>query len=136
MFNAVNVMGEAILLVLWFGTTLYLGLKLQKEREDRENHAWWLSDLKECIHAIEWEFHSKCEKIAEEEFSKPTLNKYQYDVRIRGLEEAYKNNLIDRVISLHRVRVTTIPNHLEREYLRNISDISYTFQYFGNLYHQ
>ena len=129
-------MGEAILLTLWFGTTLYLCWKIENERKERENHAWWLSDLKECIHAIECEFRSKCEKISEEEFTKPTLNEYQYVVRIRELEEAYKNNLIDRVISLHRVRVTTIPNHLEREYLRNISDISYTFQYFGNLYHQ
>lgn len=129
-------MGEAILLTLWFGTTLYLCWKIENERKERENHAWWLSDLKECIHAIECEFRRKCEKISEEEFTKPTLNEYQYVVRIRELEEAYKNNLIDRVISLHRVRVTTIPNHLEREYLRNISDISYTFQYFGNLYHQ
>lgn len=96
----------------------------------------WLFDVRESIHSIECEFRWKCEKIAEEEFSKPSFDEYRYSVRIRELEEAYKNNLTDRIIALKRVRVTTVPDHLEREYLSNISDISYTFRYFGNFYHQ
>jgi hypothetical protein len=130
------VMGESILLLLWVATTIFLGVKIETDRKNRESHEWWLSEVKECIHSIECEFRHKCEKIAEEEFSKTTLNEYQYSVRIRELEKAYKNNLTDRVIAFKRVRITTVPDHLEQEYLRNISDISSTFRYFGNLYHQ
>ena len=129
-------MGESILLILWVTTTIFLGLKIENDRKNRESHAGWLSDVRESIHTIEWEFHRKCEKIAEEEFSKPSFDEYRYYSRIRELEEAYKADLTDRIIALHRVRVTTVPDHLEREYLSNISDISYTFRYFGNLYHQ
>ena len=129
-------MGESILLILWFVTTMFLGFKIENDRKNRESHAGWLSDVRESIHTIECEFRRKCEKIAEEEFSKPSFNVNRYDIRIRELEEAYKTDLTDRIIALHRVRVTTVPEHLEREYLSNISDISYTFRYFGNLYHQ
>lgn len=129
-------MAEAILLILWIGSTIFLGLKIENDRNNRESHMWWLSEVKECIHCIECEFRRKCEKIAEEELSKPSFDKYRYGGRIEELEEAYKKDLTDRVIAIKRVRVTTIPNHLEKEYLRNISDISYTFRYFGNLYHQ
>ena len=129
-------MAESILLVLWIGTTIFLGLKIENDRNNRESHAMWLSNVRDSIHTIECEFHRKCEKIAEEEFSKPSFDEHRYSGRIWELEEVYKNNLTDRVIALHRVRVTTVPEHLEREYLRNISDISYTFRYFGNLYHQ
>lgn len=129
-------MGESILLILWFATTMFLGFKIENDRKNRESHAGWLSEVRASIHTIEWEFHRKCEKIAEEEFSKPSFNGNRYNIRIRELEEAYKTDLTDRIIALKRVRVTTVPEHLEREYLSNISDISYTFRYFGNIYHQ
>lgn len=129
-------MGESILLILWVATTLFLGIKIENNRKNRENHAMWLSDVRDSIHTIECEFRRKCEKIAEEEFSKPSFDEHRYSGRIWELEEAYKTDLTDRVIALHRVRVTTVPDHLEQEYLRNISDISSTFRYFGNLYHQ
>jgi hypothetical protein len=129
-------MSEAILGISCFALIMYIVIRDYKTRNDRENHEWWLSEVQLCIHSIECEFLHKCEKIAEEEFSKTTLNEYRYSVRIRELEEAYKVDLTDRIIALHRVRVTAVPDHLEQEYLRNISDISSTFRYFGNLYHQ
>lgn len=129
-------MGESILLILWVVTTIFLGVKIETDRKSRESHEWWLSEVRECIHSIEYEFHRKCEKIAEEEFSKATFDEYRYSKRIWELEDTYKANLTDRVSALKHVRVTTVPDHLEREYLRNISDISSTFRYFGSLCHQ
>ena len=129
-------MSEAILGISCFALIMYIVIRDYKTRTDRESHEWWLSEVRECIHSIECEFRRKCKKIAEEEFSKTTFNEYRYSKRIWELEDTYKTNLTDRVSALKRVRVTTVPDHLEREYLRNISDISSTFRYFGSLYHQ
>lgn len=126
-------MGESILLVLWFGTTLYLGLKLDKERKDRENHEWWLSDVKDCIHSVEHEFQYNCEKIAMEEFSRQSFNKHKYDTRIRELEKSYKEDVTNKVIALKRVRVTMIPEHIVREYNGNIEKTADTYRFFGDL---
>lgn len=126
-------MGEAILLALWVGTSVFFICREEKAKNDRESHAWWLSDVRASIDTIECEFRRLCKKIAEEEFSKPSFNEYRYSSRIRELEEAYKTDLTNRIIALHRVRVTTVPDHLVREYEINISNIAYTFRYFGNI---
>ena len=84
-------MAEAILLVLWVGTAIFLGCKIEIERKDRKSHEWWLSDVKECIHDIESEFLWQCREIAKEEFSKLRYNECKYSIRIGELEKTYKN---------------------------------------------
>lgn len=129
-------MADAILLALLIGSICFFGIKMENDRQSRESHAWWLSDVRSCIVSIEAEFRRKCKKIAEEEFSKQSFNESRYRSRIRDLENSYRYDLTDRVIALKSVRVTTIPDHLEQEYIRNISDISDIFLYFGDLHHQ
>lgn len=128
-------MAEAILLVLWLGTLFFFGLREEKKRKDRENREYWLSEVKECIHSIEHEFRWDCEKIAESLFNK-SIGEYKYSVKISELEKSYKNDLTEKVVAKKRVHVTTVPNHLVKEYERNISDIADVFRYFGNLYQQ
>ena len=126
-------MGEAILLALWFGTTIFLGCKIEHDRRKRASHEWWISDVKDCIHSIESDFQWNCKKITEDEFARQRFDEHRYRIRIRELEEKYKNELTEKVIAQKRVTVTTIPEHLVREYERNISNIADTFLYFANL---
>lgn len=126
-------MGEAILLTLWLGTTLFLGYKIDSDRKNRKSHEWWLSEVKDCISSIEGEFRCNCEKITEEEFTRQRFDYYKYIGRISELEKKYKNELTEKVIAKKRVTVTTVPEHLAREYESNISDIAYTFRFFARL---
>lgn len=126
-------MVEAILLTLWLGTALFLGYKIDSDRKNRESHEWWLSEVKDCISSIEGEFRCNCEKITEEEFTRQRFDYYKYIGRISELEKKYKNELTEKVIAKKRVTVTTVPEHLAREYESNISDIAYTFRFFARL---
>ena len=126
-------MGESILLLLWVGTTIFLACKIERNKKAQESHEWWLSDLKGCIHSIESDFRQNCEKITEDEFARQRFDEYRYSIRIRELEEKYKNELTEKVISQKRVTITTVPEHLVREYERNISIIAGTFCYFARL---
>ena len=85
-------MAEAILLVLWVGTTIFLGCKIDSDRKKRESREWWLSDVKGCIHSIESDFRRNCKKITEDEFAQQRFDKYRYSIRIRELEEKYKTS--------------------------------------------
>lgn len=125
-------MGTALLLVLWVSTTIFLCLKIESDRKKREQREWWLSDVKDCIYSIEREFQWNGKKITEDEFARPSFDEHRYRIRIRELEEKYKNELTEKVIAQKRVTVTTIPEHLVREYKRNISNIADTFLYFAN----
>ena len=126
-------MGESILLLLWVGTTIFLGCKIGSDKKQREDHDWWLSDIKECIHSIQSDFKHNCEKITDDEFAQQKFDEYRYSIRIHELEEKYKNELTEKVIAQKRVTITTIPDHLVREYERNISNIADTFLYFARL---
>lgn len=126
-------MVEAILFTLWVGTTIFLGCKIESDRKKRESHEWWLLEVKGCIHSIESDFRRNCEKITEDEFARPRFDEYKYSIRIRELEETYKNELTEKVIAQKRVTITTVPEHLAREYERNISNIADTFLYFASL---
>lgn len=126
-------MGEAILLALWAGTSLFFICREIKTKDDRESHEWWLSEVKDCISSIEGEFRCNCKKITEEEFTRQRFDYYKYSGRISELEEKYKNELTEKVIAKKRVTVRTVPEHLAREYERNISDIAYTFRFFARL---
>ena len=126
-------MAEAILLVLWVGTTIFLGCKIDSDRKKRESREWWLSDVKGCIHSIESDFRRNCKKITEDEFAQQRFDKYRYSIRIRELEEKYKNELTEKVIAQKCVTITTVPEHLAREYERNISNIADTFLYFASV---
>lgn len=125
-------MAEAILLILWVGTTIFLGWRIESDRKGRESHEWWLSDVKECLNSVQCEFWRRCQEIAEEEFSKLRFNECKYSARIGELEKAYKEEAVEKVNAQKRIYITTVPEHLIREYNRHISDIADTFRYFGN----
>ena len=125
-------MAEAILLVLWVGTSLFFIWREKKASDDRESHEWWLSEVKECIHSIECEFRRNCQKIVEEDFS-TKRTEHRYYVRIEELKDKYKEELTEKVVArMGKYRVKSIPEHVAREYERNISEIAYTFCNFGN----
>lgn len=126
-------MGESILLLLWVGTTIFLACKIESNKKAQESHEWWLSDVKGCIHSIESDFQRNCEKITEDEFARQRFDEYRYSIRIRELEEKYKNELTEKVIAQKRVTITTVPEHLVKEYEINISNIADTFRYFARL---
>lgn len=126
-------MGEALLLGLWIGTILILGYKMEHDKNARESHEWWLSDVKSCLRNIECEFRQNCEKIIEEELARRNFDECRYRERIGELREKYLREMTEKAISLKRARITTIPNHLATEYEKNISDIADTFRYFGSL---
>ena len=126
--------GEVILLIICVGSWLFWGMKEHINRKKREGYEWWLSDIRECIHSIECEFRRNCQNIAKNRLSQKRLNDFEYYDAIRTLEKKYKEELTDRIIAQKRVRVTTIPESLVREYERNISDIADTFIFFWNLY--
>lgn len=125
--------GEAILLVAYFGLFMYVCIRDIKTHQDRKSHEWWLSDVRDCIHSVECEFRRNCLKIAEEEFSQQKYSEYKYNVRISELKEKYKEELTEKIVIQKRVNITTVPEHLIREYERNISEIADTFCDFGNI---
>ena len=128
-------MGEALLLALWLGTTIFLGCKIERGRKERESREWWLSDVKGCISGIKGDFRRDCEKIAENEFSRQIFDECRYSNKIRELEEKYKGELTEKVIArMGKYRVKSVPEHLIREYECNISEIADLFRYFGKLH--
>lgn len=133
-------MAEAILLVLWVGTALFFICREKKAEDDRKNREWQLSEVKECIHSIENEFRWRCQEIAEKEFSqyrKPLCNfdsaLNRYTKAVRELKEIYTNDLQKKLVArMGKYRITSVPDDLEREYKRNISEIADTFCDFGD----
>ena len=130
-------MAEAILLVVCFGLVMFIGIRETKARQDRENREWWLSEVRECIHSIEFEFRCDCQKIIENAFSERNVMGGiiigEYRKEITALELEYKNDLNEKTIArMGRCRITSVPEHLAKEYERNISEIADTFRYFGN----
>lgn len=111
---------------------MYIGIRDYITRNERESHEWWLSEVKECMHCVECEFQMGCQLLAEKHLSHKRFN--EYAVKISELEALYKKDLTEKIIAQKRgIRVTTLPDHLVREYNRNISVIADTFRYFGNM---
>lgn len=143
-------MGEAILLMLWFGFTLFLIIKEKHDRDTREGREWWISEVRECIHSIELEYQSKCEKITEKYFEKYIdvigLNGYrliseerlnlilsEYRSRINELKDDYLQSVIERIVERKgKYFITSMPAYLEKEYETDISRIADTFYEFHN----
>lgn len=127
-------MGEAILLSLWFATTLFLIYKIEHDKENRESHEGWLSDVRDCMRGIECEFQQNCQKIIEEEIARQQFNISKYLTRISELEKNYKQGLTEKIVArMGKYFIKTVPEHLAKEYERNISHIAYTFRYFGSM---
>lgn len=130
-------MGGTILSALLFvALIIILAYQSQKER-DRESHEWWLSELRECIHSIERHFNRECEKIITDAFSgrnikgEVVIGKYYEE--ITALKEEYKNNLYEMVVLRKgNYFLTSVPECLEEEYERNISNIADNYRYFGD----
>ena len=106
--------------------------KSEKEKEDRANHASWAFDVRAVIHGIEYEFRTECQDALDFErnfMGKIIIDKYRQ--KIYELKDEYKNSLYEKVVArMGKNRVGTIPEYLEREYERNISDIADTFLHF------
>lgn len=130
-------MAETILLVLWVGTSLFFICREKKASDDRESHEWWLSEVKECMHSIECNFRRDCKKIIDNAFSKRNVIGGiiigEYRKEITALEKEYKDNLNEKAIARKgKHSISSVPEYLEREYERNISEIADTFRYFGD----
>ena len=130
-------MTEAILSALWVGTALFFIIREIKVKEHRESHEYWLFELRECLHSIENEFKRKCQDIITNSFSGRNVSGGvvidKYYEEITALEKAYKNNLYEMVVSRGwQYKITSVPEYLEKEYERNISEIADSFQHWGD----
>lgn len=130
-------MTEAILFALWVGTALFFTCREIKAKNDRESYEWWLSELRECIHSIERHFSRECEKIITEAFSgrnvKGGVVVGKYWEEITALKNEYANNLYEKIVAQKgKYGIKSVPEYLENEYKRNISDIADTYRGFGD----
>lgn len=126
-------MTEAILLALWIGTILFFGIREYKERNERESHEWWLSDLRDCLHSIEGEFRRRCQELAETYQSHRDYD--LYNVQISELKKEYISELYDKVIAIKgEYFVKTLPDYIVKEYETNISKITDIYLDLGKLY--
>ena len=128
---------EAILSALWVGTALFFICRETKAKNNQESHEWWLSDLRECIHSIERHFSRECEKIITDAFSgRNVIGEIvidEYQKAITALKNEYANNLFGKIVDQKgKYGIRSIPEYLENEYKRNISDIADTYCYFGD----
>lgn len=109
-------MSEAILLALWIGTALFFTIWEKKARDDRENHEYWLSELRECLHSIENEFSRRCLDITQDS---------SYAINISNLKEEYIKEMYKKVIAIKgEYFLKTLPDYILTEYERNISEIA------------
>ena len=117
-------MGEVIALVLWGGTTLFFVCREIKQKDKRDSEEYWLSELRECLHGIEREFSRCCLSITSEALSRKDFS-YSLQTKIRDLKKKYSNEVHEMVIKRKgQYFLKTIPDHVEREYERNLSDIA------------
>ena len=126
-------MTEAIMLVLWFGTVMFFGIREYAKEKQRESHEWWLSDLRDCLHSIEGEFRWRCQGIAE---ANQSLRDYDlYRAKINELKNEYLNELYNKVIERKgNSFAKTLPDYIVTEYEANISKITDIYLDLGNLY--
>ena len=130
-------MTEAIMLALWVGTAIFFTCREIKKNDDKKSHEWWLSDLRECLHSIERHFSRDCKKIITDAFSgrnvKGGIVIDEYWKAITELKNEYANNLYEKIVAQKgRYGIKSVPEHLENEYKRNISDIADTYRCFGD----
>lgn len=117
-------MGEVIALVLWVGTTLFFVCREIKQKDERDSEGYWLSDLRECLHSIEREFSRCCLSITSEALLQKDFSSGS-QIKIRELKKKYSNEVYEMVIKRKgQYFLKTIPDHVEREYERNLSEIA------------
>lgn len=118
-------MSEAILLALWGGTSLFFIIREIRQKENRENHEWWLSELRECLRSIENEFSRRCLDITQDS---------SYGINISNLEKEYIEEVYKKVIARKgEYFLKTLPDYIVKEYERNISDIADIYR---NIYYK
>lgn len=122
-------MSEAILLVLWVGTSLFFICREIKAKSDRESHEMWISEIKECLRSIEREFSRSCQDIANN-----THQQYSsFLTQISELEKQYKNEVYKNITSKKgEYFAAHIPDYIIKNYERNISFIADIYR---NIYH-
>ena len=128
-------MTEAILLALWVGTSLFFMCREIKEKNSRESHEFWLSELRECLHGIENEFSMKCSKIVEQIFTLRNISHSVYLSQISDLKNEYTHNIQNKIKSRKgEYFVRTLPGYIVKEYERNISDIAHIYNHLITIY--
>lgn len=149
-------MTEAILLILWIGTTIFLVFKIDKDKKERELHQRWIVESRACLRSVECEFRRRCRETTETyfpEYSKnlyhlPHMNDTVRDFKIRSmfdnvhkyrdeiheLKQEYLNEAYTKVAErLERHGINALPEQVVEEYERNIADIADRFTDFGSL---
>lgn len=159
----ITAMGEIILSIVAFALFMYIVIHDYNTRKNKESHESWLSECKDCLHSIENEFRHRCEEITKESFSKYTGTIYwcnldckrlsgelldlkyrimfnlarDYKEEIDRAKQEYLNTLYDKATERMKwrgfINFTSFPDHLEKAYERNISEIADTYCNFGDL---
>lgn len=115
-------MSEAIFLALWVGTALFFTIWEKKNRDNRESHEFWLSELRECLHSIENEFSRRCLDCLD---CLDITQDSSYDINISNLKEEYIKEVYKNVISRKgEYFLKTLPDYIAKEHERNISEIA------------
>ena len=126
-------MTEAIMLVLWFGTVMFFGIREYTKRNQRESHELWISELQDCLRRIESEFHRHCQEIAEASQAQRDYDLYK--TQINELKKEYLNELYNKVAEKKwKGFAKTLPGYIVKEYEANISKITDIYLDLGNLY--
>ena len=128
-------MTEAILLVLWVGTSLFFMYREMKANKDREDHDWWRSDCKDCLHRIESEFREKRQKISDNYISQyGQHDPREHSTAIKNLKNDYIENVLDKAIAIKgKYSIKSLPADLVRDYKRRINDIADIYSHFEAL---
>ena len=126
-------MMEAITLVLWVGTLLFFFIRDYKERNQRESHELWISELQDCLRRIENEFYRHCQEIAEASQAQRDYDLYK--TQINEFKKEYLNELYNKVAEKKwKGFAKTLPDYIVKEYEANISKIADVYLDLGRLY--
>lgn len=155
-------MVEIILSIVAFALIMYIIVHDYNSRQNKASHERWISECNDCLHSIESEFRNRCEEITKESFSQYTNTIYwcnldckrlsgelldlkyrimfniasDYKKEIDEAKQEYLDSLYDKAIERMKWRgynLKAFPDHLEKTYERNISEIAYTYHIFGDL---
>lgn len=120
---------------------VYIIVMINKDikKRERESYAEWVSNSIYSIRVVENRFRTECGEIIINAFSGRNIHGeivvHKYWEEISELKKEYDNNLEKKLQELRTCSfnyVTSVPQYIEEEYYRDISDIADTFRNFGD----
>ena len=141
---------DFIACVLLF-TIFALCFYFERKEKQRKEYECWVYDCRQCLVRITNSFRRDCQTIAEETFTKytsiiqqksyrctPDYMTYSflsdYQKSIDSLKEDYIENVtIKAKEAMRHYTLTSIPDYLIEEYIKQLSDIYYSFRDFSYL---